>query len=93
MLKDISYKDLSKKDIMYIKTMFYTKKQQDTIVAALEVVVNLEKDIPSKELIIEEKVELEKFIGQSDLVKIYENNTFSIIDYKSSAKNHFTRIK
>lgn len=93
LLKNVSYKDLSKKDIMYIKTMFYTKKQQDTIVAALEVVVKLEEKIPSKELIIEEKVELENFIGQSDLVKIYDNNTFSIIDYKSSAKEPFHKDK
>lgn len=82
-----------KENSLSIRTLFYIKKHQETIVRALELLINLEQTIESEELIIEKGYELENLKGKADLIKVYDNNTYSIIDYKTGNREAFNVSK
>lgn len=84
---------ISKKNELIIKTIFYVKKHKKVIVNALILIADLEKEVPSVELLMEREIELSNFKGQADLVKIYSDNKYSIIDYKSGTREAFDKDK
>jgi len=76
-------------DQLEIKTLFYVKKHLKSISKALEVIVELEMEVPSEVLLIESKIVGDHFSGQADLIKLYENQQYSIIDYKTGSRVAF----
>lgn len=82
---------LNKEEQLDIKTLFYVRKHKDTIIESLQFIVDLEEEVPSDELLIEKDIELINLKGQADLVKLYNDNTYSIIDYKTGGRTAFNK--
>lgn len=80
-------------DKLIIKTLFYIKKHKNVIVDAINLIIDLEEQSDSLELIIEKPIEIESFRGIADLIKINANNTYSIIDYKTGGRPAFNISK
>lgn len=85
--------NLSNNDKLLIRTLFYIKKHKNVIVNALILLVELEELIPSNELIVEKPIEVENLKGKADLIKLYNNKTYSIIDYKTGSRDAFNVLK
>ncbi|HHT55111.1 MAG TPA: hypothetical protein GX012_00955, partial [Acholeplasma sp.] len=85
--------NLSNNDKLLIRTLFYIKKHKNVIVDALILLVELEELIPSNELIVEKPIEVENLKGKADLIKLYNNKTYSIIDYKTGSRDAFNVLK
>lgn len=88
-LNNMNINSLTNEDKLLIRTLFYIKKHQDTIIKAIQLLIDLESTIESEELIIEKSIEYNNLRGKADLIKLYDNNTFSIIDYKTGSKEAF----
>lgn len=83
----------SHENSLIIRTLFYIKKHQEEIIDALELLIDLEEHISSEELILEKTFELDNIKGKADLIKIYDNNRYSIIDYKTGSREAFNLEK
>lgn len=92
-VKDYDLNNLSEENKMWIKTLFYTKKHQQILINALKLIIDLEHDIPSKELLIEDTISLDNLRGKADVVKIYDDNKYSIIDFKLGNRAAFHNEK
>lgn len=92
-LASLNSNKLSKEDELLVRTLFYIKKHQEVITTALRLLIDLEQQIESKILIIEKSIEVDNFKGTADLIKIYDDNTFSIIDYKTGDREAFNLSK
>ncbi|CCV63921.1 hypothetical protein BN85403440 [Alteracholeplasma palmae J233] len=88
-LKNKNINELDETEKLLIKMQFYIHKNKSYITRALERLIDLEDNISSKELYLEKEVIINEFNGRADLVKVYPDNSFSIIDYKTSSKDAF----
>ncbi|VEU80600.1 PD-(D/E)XK nuclease family protein [Haploplasma axanthum] len=86
-LKNIN--DLNEHERLIIKTNFFIKKNKKMIVKALKQLIDLEDYEGSKELLVEYEADQKDFTGRADIVKMYEDNTFGVIDYKLGNKEAF----
>lgn len=91
--KTIHTNNLSNEDRLLVRTLFYIKKHKNVIVDALTLLIDLEEIIPSEELIIEKPIEIDNFKGKADLIKLYNDKTYSIIDYKTGSRDAFNVLK
>lgn len=92
-IKNININNLANSDKLLIRTLFYIRKHKLVIVDALKLLIELEETVKSEELIIEKPIEVENLKGKADLIKLYNNSTYSIIDYKTGERESFSVLK
>ncbi|HHX78984.1 MAG TPA: hypothetical protein GX695_04460, partial [Acholeplasmataceae bacterium] len=85
--------NLANSDKLLIRTLFYIRKHKLVIVDALKLLIELEETVKSEELIIEKPIEVQNLKGKADLIKLYNNSTYSIIDYKTGERESFSVLK
>ena len=91
--KGFNTNNLSKNDQLLVRTLFYIKKHKLVIIDALKLLIELEQTTQSEELIIEKPIETKNLKGKADLIKLYNNKTYSIIDYKTGNRDAFNVLK
>lgn len=78
---------------LWIKTIFYIKKNKKIIIKAFYTIINMEIEMPSNEIIVEGSIDYENFTGKADLIKVSSDNKYTIIDYKTGKKPSYTTEK
>lgn len=87
-----SYISLDKK--LAIETMFFVEKNRKLIIDSLMHLHTFEENEPSSELYVEKEVNYLNYSGRVDLMKVHQDQTyFSVIDFKSSAREGFSKDK
>lgn len=87
-----SYISLDKK--LAIETMFFVEKNKKLIIDSLIHLQTFEENEPSTELYVEKEVNYLNYTGRIDLMKVHQDQTyFSVIDFKSSAREAFSKEK
>lgn len=76
-------------ETLVIETKFFINKNKVMLIGALETLISFENSYPSKEINLELRVGNEIIIGNADLVKIYPDDSFTVIDYKRGNKSAF----
>lgn len=76
-----------------VKTLFYLKKNKDIIIEALDFLKMKQAYDNAKEIHIERSFANDKMNGRADLIQIYQDDSYSIIDYKTSARAAYTSTK
>lgn len=82
-----------KKSDLQIKTLFFVKKNKELFIEALELIINRYLDEDVKEVYIEKEIVVDNVNSKADLIQIYRDNSYSIIDYKSGGRTPYSTIK
>lgn len=77
-------------DTLDIKTLFYVKKNKEIFIKALEFLINKTDSEYVSSIYVEKEIDFDNVFAKSDLIQIYNDNSFSIIDYKASKKSAYT---
>ncbi|WP_162849167.1 PD-(D/E)XK nuclease family protein [Acholeplasma hippikon] len=77
-----------------IETLFFVDKNKERMIRALTLLLELESDEPSYKLYVEKEISYQNYKGRADLIKVHpDERSFSIMDFKSSAKESFSKDK
>lgn len=82
-------------DKVAIETLFFVNKNKNKMIKAINFLIELNDVVKPKEIFLEYKLDTDSFYGVSDMIKINESyeNTFSIIDYKTSKRTALNKDK
>lgn len=88
---DLYINEIIKKESIVLKTetKFFIIKNKDLLINALDKLISLENFYNSKCISLEMSVSNKELSGNSDLVKVHPDDSFTIIDYKSNARKAF----
>ena len=69
-----------------IQTLFFIKKNQEIFIDSLKLLVDKNLSEKIKEIYIEKEISLDNVYSKADLIQVYQDNSFSVTDYKTGGR-------